>query len=388
MNETIVSLFIKNKDDLHDLKVRENYGLLSSTTGIIANIILFIAKFVIGSLTNSIAITSDAFNNLSDMGSAIFTFVGYKLAAKPADDEHPFGHGRIEYLLSFVIAAIILYVGLEFLLSSIDKIRNPEPIMYSTVALIVVMLSIGVKIWLSSFNYYLAKKTGSTTMYATAQDAKNDVLASSATVVSLVVASFSDIPVDGVMGCFVSIFILKAGYGIIKDTVDTLIGMKADPQLTKTIKDFALQSPSVIGIHDLMVHNYGPGRMFASLHAEIPSTCDLMEVHEEMDRLEKRIKEETHVVTVIHMDPVVLHDEKRNEIMKMVVDSLHEIDQELHLHDFRMVDGVERINVIFDLVKTHTCKLKDKELVLLLQEKVRKKDERVHCIIEVEHEFS
>lgn len=388
MIQFLVHRFINKPDEIQNLEVREQYGILSSSVGIVANIFLFVAKFFIGSMTNSISITSDAFNNLSDMASAIFTFFGYKLAAKPADDDHPFGHGRIEYLVSLVIAAAILFVGFEFLINSIEKIITPEPIIFSFVAALVLIVSIGVKLWLARFNFFLGHKIQSSTMIATANDSKSDVLATVSTFVALVASLVTSLPVDGIMGCFVSFFILKAGFGIIKDTVDTLIGMKADPELASEIKSLALDSPNVVGVHDLMVHNYGPGRMFASLHAEIPSHSDLMEIHEEMDRLERDIKAKTHVVTVIHMDPIVIDDPKRDQIKAMAIDCIHQIDARLHLHDFRMVDGVERINVVFDLVKPYDLKISDQELKKMVQALLRKQDERITCIIEIEHEFA
>lgn len=385
--DKILKFFIKDYDRIHDLKVRERYGLLSSSVGIIVNIALFFAKFWIGTISNSIAITSDAFNNLSDMGSAIFAFFGYKLAAQPPDEDHPFGHGRIEYLVSLVIAALILFVGLDFLFASVDKIINPQPVIFSWVALLVVCISILFKLFLGYFNNYLGHKVNSSAILAVAADSKSDVIATSATLVSLLTANLTDLPIDGIVGCVVSFFILRAGYEIIKDTVDTLIGTKADPELVQAIKDIVLDSKSVIGAHDLIVHNYGPGRQMASIHAEVASDCNLVVVHDEIDQLERKIKKELNVLIVIHLDPIEVNcslvDKARSDLEK----ALSVLEGEFSFHDFRMVNGDTHVNLIFDLVVPHANKLEHSEIKKIIDDELAKTGINYILVITFDHDY-
>ncbi|MGL5977543.1 MAG: cation diffusion facilitator family transporter [Erysipelotrichaceae bacterium] len=387
MIEKSLGFLIKDHNNIASLKVREQYGIVSSLVGIFVNTCLFIAKFLIGSLSNSISITSDAFNNLSDAASCIFTLLGYKLAAQPADEDHPFGHGRIEYLVSLVVAAVILFVGFEFFVNSLEKIFQPEAVVYSHLAAIVLIISIAGKLWLAHFNTVLGHKIHSSTMLATAQDSKSDVWATTSTLIALVASLFTTLPVDGLMGCVVSFFILKAGYGIIRETVDTLIGSKPDPAMIEEIEAIVCASPSVIGIHDLVVHNYGPGRMMASLHAEIRSDCDLLKVHDEIDLLERKLKAEMHLQTVIHMDPIEVDDVLTNEAKALVIATIEKIDPQLSLHDFRMVNGEEVINLIFDLVVPFHVKMKDVELKRIIEDALREVHPGYHVVITFDHAF-
>ncbi|MGL5541054.1 MAG: cation diffusion facilitator family transporter [Erysipelotrichaceae bacterium] len=387
MTHLLIRIFVRNSDDIHNLSVRKDYGTLSSMVGIVANIFLFTAKLVIGTIANSIAITSDAFNNLSDMASCVFTLVGYRLAAKPADEDHPFGHGRIEYLVSLVVASVILFVGAQFFFSSVEKIFFPEAVVYSHIAALVLVLSMATKLWLSAFNRTLGLKIKSHTMLATAQDSKSDVWATLSTFVALLASLFTDLPIDGVMGVVVSILILKAGFGIIKETVDTLIGAKVDEGLASQILEMVLASPSILGAHDLVVHNYGPGRMMASIHAEVPSDCNLMQVHDEIDGLERRLLKELNVHTVIHMDPIEVNNQINVETKALVETKIKEIHADLSIHDFRMVNGETNINLIFDMVIPSILQGKEQQIKSKLEAALQQSNPAYQLVITFDHQY-
>lgn len=286
MTDFLVKKFIKNPDDIENSKVRQSYGSLSSGVGLVCNILLFLIKYIMGTLSGSISIVSDAFNNLSDSGGCIVTFLGYKMASKPADKDHPFGHGRVEYLTSLILSAIIVIVGFELFKSSAGKIMNPEPVKFSIIVLVSLIISICVKLWMSVFNMKLGKKINSGVMTATAEDSRNDVIATSATVIALISSLFTDFPIDGIMGVIVSLFILKTGFDIIRDTLDELIGKPVQPEIIEKIKNSIISDSDIIDIHDLVIHNYGVTKMIGSCHIEIRSDMSFQEVHEIADRTE------------------------------------------------------------------------------------------------------
>ncbi len=357
MTEFLIKKFVNNYAQTEDAKVRENYGLLSSLTGIACNVLLFAVKLVMGTIAHSISITSDAFNNLSDSASCVVTLLGYKLAAKPADKDHPFGHGRIEYLTSLVLASVILIVGFELLKSSAMKVIHPETVRFSWIVLISLLASIGVKFWMCGFNRKLGRRIDSSVMLATAQDSLNDVIATTATVVSLVLSAFVSWPVDGIMGVIVSIFVLFSGYGIIKDTISELLGQPADKELVSKISDIMLSRPEIMGLHDLIIHSYGPGNLIGSAHAEVSAHDDLLQIHDTIDEVEKEIYERLHVMFTIHMDPIETDNQEIEEARKMMKNILAQIDEQLSFHDFRMVSGPTHTNLIFDIVVPFECKL-------------------------------
>ena len=289
MTNLLVKIFIKNADDINNDKVREHYGMLSSFVGIFCNICLFVIKFLMGILSNSIAITSDAFNNLSDCVSCVITLFGYRLAAKPADKDHPFGHGRMEYIVSIIISFLIFLVGFELLKTSFDKLIHPNTIVYSNIVLIIMIITVLVKIWMSMFNKKLGKKINNTAMIATATDSMNDVIATSTTIIALVLSRFTSLPVDGVMGIVVSFFILYSGYGILNDTLSDLLGKPADKETVKDIEKIICDHDDIIGIHDLIIHDYGPGKAIGSCHVEVEANADFVKTHDLIDEIEKEI---------------------------------------------------------------------------------------------------
>ena len=379
MTQFLVTKFIKDSENINDLKVREKYGTLSSFVGIACNIILFIFKLIVGTLSNSISITSDAFNNLADCATLIITLFGYKLASKPADKEHPFGHGRMEYILSLILAIIILLVGYELIKSSIIELINPTKIKFSYVSMIVLIFSILMKIWMSAFNKKLGNKLNNSAMLATSKDSLNDVIATSATLVSLIVSGFSDLMIDGIMGVVVSIFVLKSGFEIISDTVDDLLGQGLDKETVEIIKKHINDEPMVIGYHDLMVHNYGPGKHFGSAHIEVRSDEDLLIAHDAIDLIEKKIQEETGILMSFHIDPINMDDKETKYYYDKVKSIVRSINKDTHLHDFRIVTGDTHTNLIFDLVVPFDIKLKDEEIIEIINNGL--KDEPIKIFI-------
>ena len=329
-----------------------------------------------GTIAHSISITSDAFNNLPDSASCVVTLFGYKLAAKPADKDHPFGHGRIEYLTSLVLASVILIVGFELLKSSVMKVIHPETVRFSWVVLISLLASIGVKFWMCGFNRKLGRRIDSSVMLATAQDSLNDVIATAATVVSLVLSAFVSWPVDGIMGVVVSIFVLFSGYGIIKDTIGELLGQPADKELVGKISQIMLSRPEILGLHDLIIHSYGPGNLIGSAHAEVSAHDNLLQIHDTIDEVEKAIPQ-LHVMFTIHMDPIETDNQEIEEARKMMQEILARIDEQLSFHDFRMVSGPTHTNLIFDIVVPFACKLSFDEIRDQINAQLSRQKEKV-----------
>lgn len=387
MTKLLVKLFIKNPDNFSDMHVRKNYGTLSSIVGIICNILLFALKYIMGTLSNSIAVVSDAFNNLSDSASCIVTLLGYKMAAKPADKGHPFGHGRMEYLTSLIIAAAILVMGLELFKNSFVKILHPEEVKFSVIVLISLLLSAGVKLWMSHFNSLLGTKINSSVMLATAKDSRNDVIATSATIISLICSTVTHFPVDGFMGVLVSAFILKAGLEIIKDTVDELLGKPADPEITKRIKQLVCCDERIIGVHDLIIHNYGPGNMIGSCHAEVRSNEDFVAAHDLIDSIEHEIHKQLKIAMTIHMDPIEVDNEQINACRQLVESTVKKIDGRLKFHDFRTVTGDTHINLIFDLVVPFEIDTPDDELKAQIDALLSKEDTKYYTVITFDRNY-
>lgn len=387
MREFLVKKFIKNYEQIDDSKVREQYGVLSSIVGIFCNIILFVLKFIIGTMANSIAIISDGFNNLSDCASCIVTLFGYKMAAKPADKDHPFGHGRMEYLTSLVIAVVILFVGVELLKGSWAKIWQPKQVEFSVVAVCSVVISVLIKVWMGFFNRNLGKKINSTVMLATSKDSFNDVLATSATLIALVAALFTDAPIDGIIGIVVSVFILISGYGIIKETVDQLLGQPADPKLVNDIKNMVEETDVAIGMHDLIIHSYGPGKLIGSVHVEVDGKGDIMEIHDAIDELERNIYDELNVMITIHMDPVETDNEEINKCKALIEKIICEIDIKLSMHDFRIVSGPSHTNLIFDIVIPYECKLSEKFIKEEIDRRLKNCDKVYYTVITFDKNF-
>ena len=381
MSEFLVKHFVKDYDEIDDNKVRERYGVLSSIVGIICNIILFSAKFIIGTLAHSISIVSDGFNNLSDCASCVVTMFGYKMAAKPADKDHPFGHGRMEYLTSLVIAMVIMVVGSQLFINSIDKIIHPEEVEFSYVALFALILSIAIKVWMGLFNRKLGRRIQSSVMLATSKDSLNDVFATSATLIALVASIWTDAPLDGIMGVVVSVLILIAGFGIIRETVDQLLGQPADEELVEKLKEMVAECPVAKGMHDLIIHSYGPGHLIGSVHIEVDSRGDIMDIHDAIDELERNIYEELNVSITIHMDPIDYNDENVNNCKEMLMGIIQEIDSTLTIHDFRIVAGPTHTNLIFDMVIPYECKLTEQFVKEEINRRIAGKDVTYYAVI-------
>jgi len=387
MTDFLIKKFIKNPENIENSKVRQSYGSLSSGVGLVCNILLFLIKYIMGTLSGSISIISDAFNNLSDSGGCIVTFLGYKMASKPADKDHPFGHGRIEYLTSLILSAIIVLVGFELFKSSAGKIADPEPVKFSVIVLLSLLISICVKLWMSVFNMKLGRKINSAVMIATSEDSRNDVIATSATVIALISSLFTDFPIDGIMGIIVSIFILKTGFDIIKDTVDDLIGKPVSSEIVTKIKSSILSDSDIIDIHDLVIHNYGVTKMIGSCHIEIQSNKSFPEVHEIADRTERRIFSELNIIMTIHTDPVDTEDEQTNKYKVIIKDILSSLNQGLSVHDFRVVNCENHRNLIFDITVPYECKISNDKIQSFIDGKLEKYDGKYYTIITFDREY-
>lgn len=387
VTDLLVRKFVKNYDKINNSAVRENYGMLSSIVGIVCNVLLCLAKFAIGTIANSISIISDGFNNLSDCASCVVTIFGYKMAAKPADKDHPFGHGRIEYLTSLVIAMVIMVVGFELFRNSIGKIMNPGKVEFSYIALVVLILSIAVKVWMGIFNRKLGKRINSGVMLATSKDSFSDVYATFATLIALVASIWTDAPLDGIMGIVVSLFILISGYGIIKETVDQLLGQPADEGLVNDIKELVSENPYSLGMHDLIIHSYGPGNLIGSVHIEVDSCGDIMEIHDAIDELERNIFDDLNVRITIHMDPIEQDNEYTNLFRDKLLKVLCEVNQNITMHDFRIVSGPSHTNLVFDLVIPYDCDMTESYIKSEIDRRLSEEKEKIYTVITFDKSF-
>lgn len=384
----LVKRFVKDYESVENAKVRTAYGMLASILGICCNLFLFSSKLFAGFLVNSISVMADAFNNLSDAASSIIGFVGVRMAEKPADEEHPFGHGRMEYIAAFMVAFLVVQVGFSLLKTAVEKILHPETLSFSLFSVGILVLSVLIKLWMASYNRKLGKKINSTVMMATAADSLGDVGATSATIVSLLVFRFFHINIDGIIGLVVSVLVLIAGINIAKDTLAPLLGEAIDPEVYKKISDFVESYDGIIGSHDLIVHNYGPSRSMASIHAEVPSKVDIETSHAVVDQIERDALEKLGIFLVIHMDPVETDNELAAILKEMAIDVILHLDSRLTLHDFRIAQSPARINLIFDLVvpRDYTRQMRE-ELTRQVCEKVRERDRRCACIVTVENSY-
>ena len=349
MTKLLLKLFVKNFDDKENSAVRGKVGTLSGIVGILANAVLCAGKLVIGTLSGSVSITADAMNNLSDAASSIVTLIGFKLAEKPADADHPYGHARYEYLSGLAVAAMVLLIGFELAKTSVTKILHPEDVAFSIPLVIVLVGSVLVKLWLSLFNTTLGKHIDSAALLATAADSRNDVISTLAVLAAALLEKFTGFRVDGYMGLAVAVFILYSAVGLAKDTISPLLGESASPELCHVIADIMDAEPRVLGYHDLMVHDYGPGQRFGSLHVEMDQAEDPLSCHELIDDLERLCLEKHNIHLVIHYDPVVIGDPEQDSLRNTIFEALQSVDARLNLHDFRMVRGAGHTNLIFDI---------------------------------------
>ena len=362
MTKLLLRLFVKNPEDTNDPKTRAAVGKLSGIVGILSNLLLFAGKLVVGTLSGSVSITADAMNNLSDASSSIVTFLGFKLAEKPADEDHPYGHARFEYLSGLAVAALIIVIGFELAKTSVQKILNPSAVTFSLVTICVLIGSIAIKLWLSLFNRTLGKKIHSSALNATAADSRNDCISTGAVLLAGIVEYFTAWRIDGYMGLAVALFILWSGANLAKETINPLLGEAASPELQERIVDYVSAHPKVLGYHDLMVHDYGPGQRFATLHVEMDQNEDPLKCHEIIDDMERECLKSHNVHLVIHYDPVVTDDPELNRLLDATRDTLISIDPRLQPHDFRMVRSDGHTNLIFDVALPSDLQDRKKEI--------------------------
>ena len=388
MTDWLVQRCIRRPEDGSDPAVRQAYGLLSGGVGIVLNLLLSAGKFVAGVLTGSIAVTADAFNNLSDAGSSVVTLVGFRMAAKRADDDHPFGHGRIEYLSGLAVAVAILVVGLELAKSSLEKVLHPVEVAFSWLSVGILCASILVKLWMFFFNRNLSRRIGSAAMMATATDSLSDAAATSAVLLGTLVGHFADLHIDGWVGILVAAFILRAGWGAAKDTLDPLLGQSPDPELVRGIQETVLGRPEIVGMHDLVVHDYGPGRCMASLHAEVPMDADILAIHDVIDNLERELRRKLGVEVVIHMDPIAVGDPRTDALKAQVTELVRRIDPDMTIHDFRMTAGPEHTNLIFDVAVPYHCRLEDEQVQEAIGAAVKALPGNYYTVVSVDHVYA
>ncbi len=389
MVSILAKFWIKDYRNMADVKVRQAYGMLCGAVGIVLNVFLFLMKFIAGQLSGSIAITADAFNNLSDAGSSIITLVGFRMAGQKPDHDHPFGHGRIEYIAGLLVSVVILLMGAELFQSSLHKILNPAAIDASPLVLMILAVSICVKWYMFLYNSQISKRIDSAAMMATAKDSISDSLSTLVVLVTTLLAFLTDIQIDGWCGILVALFVIWTGVGAMKDTVSPLLGQPPEPGFVKKVEEIITEygGQGVLGIHDLVVHNYGPGRVMLSVHVEVPSDGDILVLHELIDLIEHRLASELNCSAVIHMDPVCVNDERTNRLKGKVAEIIEEMEGNVTFHDFRVVPGAAQIKLIFDVEVPFDYVMSDGQVMEYLQNKIREMDEKYFAVIEVDKAY-
>lgn len=381
MGKFLIKAFIKDHENTSDPKVREQYGKLAGIVGIISNLLLCIMKIAVGLIAKSIAIVADGINNLADASSSIITLVGFKLASMPEDENHPYGHARIEYLSGLFVSIVIIIIGVQLLRSSIDKILHPAPVQSGSITILILAVAILVKLWQSFFNVHIGKKIKSVTLMATAADSRNDVIATAAVLVSILVSHFTGLQIDGYMGCLVALFIVWSGIQLVRETISPLLGEAPDQEMVCAIKEIMQREPGILGVHDLMVHNYGPGKIFASIHIEVDADGDLMKSHDMIDNIERIVKETLHIQFVAHMDPIRTNDPLIMKMRTVIADALLPLPGVEDIHDFRIVAGPTHTNIIFDVVLSTDCKLREDEITAAAEKAAQAIDESYYIVI-------
>lgn len=388
MTGFLVKLFVKNYEETGVPEVRASYGKLSGIVGIVCNVLLFAAKFILGTVTASVAITADAFNNLGDASSGIVSFLGFKMASRPADKEHPYGHARYEYLAGLTVCVLILVIGVELLKESFGKIVHPEPVAFSWVTILVLVLAIGVKLWLAVFNRSIGKKINSQTLLATAADSRNDVIATGAVILATVLSHVTKLSLDGYMGLLVALFILYSGVNLVKETLDPILGKAADEDLVREIEKRIMSYPGVFGTHDLMIHDYGPGRLFGSVHVEVAAEEDVLKSHDMVDNIERDFLNELNIHLIVHMDPIITKDESVRNLRHWLAKEVKKVHEELTIHDLRVVPGETHTNVIFDCVVPHGLKRSDEQVKEAIDLLVKETYPNYFCVITIDHSYT
>lgn len=384
MFDILPRLFIKNYKDTADPTVREGYGTLSSVAGIIINTLLFASKFTVGTLTGSVSIRADGINNLSDAGSSIISLISFKISGKPADREHPFGHARIEYIASLLVSFIILHISIDLFTESVDKILHPTPTEFGIISIIALVVSILFKLWMYIFNRTIGKKINSVVIAATAADSISDVIATGGVLISVIVSKLTNFNTDGWMGIIVAVLIMIGGLKILNESKNLLLGSPPDPDMVKHVVEHAKSHPEVLGVHDVVIHNYGPGRCFASLHVEVGGSADVFATHDVIDNIEREIAEMYGIHCAVHMDPIVTNDELVSELREKVKTLATVVEDDLKIHDFRLVTGPTHSNLIFDVDVPFETKLTDSEIRHKLQSAIKTIDDSYYAVITVD----
>lgn len=387
MNNFIFRHFIKDWENVKEPKVRDRYGKVAGVVGILSNALLCAMKILVGLISGSIAIVADAVNNLADASSSLITLIGFKLAGMPEDKEHPYGHARIEYLAGLLVSVIIIVVGLELGKSSAEKIFAPTPTEFSPTVVIVLLLAIGIKIWQACFNISAGRRIDSMTLIATGADSRNDVIATSAVLLSLIIGELFKIQIDGYMGVLVALFIVWSGIGLVKETVSPLLGEAPDPEMVAAIEKIANSYDGVLGLHDLAVHNYGPGKVFASLHVEVNAAVDVMVSHDMIDNIEHQIARQLNIHCTVHMDPINLDDPNREPLKQILMETIASLEGVCNFHDLRIVPGPTHTNVVFDVAVSPECKLSNEELSKKLSDAVTDYNPDFHAVIEFDRAY-
>lgn len=384
---TLLARIFIREDDKPE-KVRLSYGILCGIVGILLNVLLFTGKFIAGTISKSIAITADAFNNLSDAGSSIVTLLGFKLGAAKPDPEHPFGHGRMEYISGLLVSVAILVMGFELIGSSIGKLRSPEPIESSALVFGILIASILVKLYMFFYNHSLSKKIESAAMKATSVDSLSDTVATTLVLIATLISKYTGLLLDGWFGILVGLFILYTGGSTLKETIDLLLGQPPKQEFIDEVKEIVLGHSMVHGVHDLIVHDYGPGRVMISLHAEVDVNGDIQDIHEQIDHIEHELQEKLHCSATIHMDPIVTDDKEVLAMKAKVEEMVHFLDESFSMHDFRMVKGSTRTNLIFDVEVPRKTSYTDNEIVNWLKERIHElPGSKYFAVIQIDHEY-
>lgn len=388
MIKFLLKLFVKDYENISNSNVRESYGKFSSILGIFCNILLCSSKILVGILFNNISITADGINNLSDAGSSIITLIGFKLSNKPADKDHPFGHARIEYISGLMVSFIILFLGIELTKTSFLKILNPEPLNFSLSMLVVLIFSICIKLFMSIVNTNISKRISSATIKATAKDSLNDVVATSAVLISVIISKHTGLMLDGYIGVLVAVFIIISGLGILKEILNPLLGEPPSKELINTIVTKIMSYEGVVNIHDLIIHNYGANNYFITVHVEVPCNENIIESHDMIDNIERDFKKELGLNLVIHLDPVVTNDQETNELKKKTEEIVKNIGQNYSIHDFRIVKGPTHTNVIFDVVLPSESKKSKEDIVNLISSQVKKINSTYYPVITIDCNYN
>ena len=388
MQNWLVKKFVHDYENVHDISVRASYGKLSGKVGIFCNAFLFAVKFIMGTISGSVSITADAVNNLSDAASSVISLIGFKMAEKPADEDHPYGHTRYEYLSGLTVAVMIILIGFELFKTSFDKVLHPSTVDFSIALVIVLAVSILIKLWMALFNKSLGKKINSSALEATAADSRNDVISTSAVLVAAVISHFFKINLDGYMGIAVAVFILYSGIGLVKDTLDPLLGKAPEPELVDYIQKKILSYDGVLGTHDLMIHDYGPGRKFASVHVEMAAEGDVLKSHDVIDNIERDFLSKDNLNIIVHYDPIVTKDDIVNDFRSWLMEQVKSIDPHLSIHDLRIVPGNSHTNLVFDCVMPHCINMSPSELKAEIRRLVNIKYPNYYCVITIDSSYA